>query len=193
MDFRVGIEHPRQACRHPVDFDAGELRAGGHRLGHEPEEVAQAAGRLQHPSVREPESADRGIHRLNDGGRRVVSVEDRRPGRIEARRLQQLLHQFLFLFPARSLGGRGEHLRHPAPAGVFDEFGLLRVGRAAALRLDLEQEFQGGDVLLELPAQRAFAQPVGVGDAVVGRVADYAFASGGRRMYFSRTSSQAWS
>jgi hypothetical protein len=83
-------------------------------------------------------------------------------------------------------------LRHSAPADVTDQDGLVLRGGGAVFRLDHAQSLDGGDVEPELLLLGTFPDPVTVVRPIVPAVekGDQVY-SGGRRMYFSRTSSQA--
>ena len=120
-------------------------------------------------------------------GFKQMSVEGSSKGNL------YFLERGLRLLPFGRFTWIREHLRQAAPARVFHEHGFSLRGGLAGIGLDFPQREDGGDVLLELLPERTFAEPVGAGDAVVIVVARrrYSAVSGGRRMYFSRTSSHA--
>ena len=94
--------------------------------------------------------------------------------------------------PLRGVRRRGEHLRQSAPADIFGDDGFFLGGGRPGLRLNLADRADRRDILTVLLLQATFAYPVGIGDPVVVRVErNYLTRSGGRKMYFSRTSSQA--
>ena len=104
----------------------------------------------------------------------------------------RLLQSFLFGAPLGGSRGRRECLRQSAPADIFGDDGFFLRGGRPGLRLNLADRADRREVLAILLFQSTFADAVGVSDPVVARVErDYLARSGGRRMYFSLTSSHA--
>jgi len=61
-----------------------------------------------------------------------------------------------------------EHiLRERAPADILDELRLFLGSRAAAFFLDLAQDANGFDIVADLLLGSAFADAIGIGDAIV--------------------------
>jgi len=62
-------------------------------------------------------------------------------------------------------------LRQAAPADVPDEDRFFVVGRGAFLGFEAAEKFDRLDVGAELLLERSLAEPVAVGDPVIGKVA----------------------
>src|SRR6185295_10508073 len=92
-----------------------------------------------------------------------------------------------------------EDLGHRAPPDVFDQSGFFFFGCSALLGVQHPQSLNGFEILLELLLRPAVPQAIGFRDAVTLEISRRLvlvatrYSSGGRRMYFSRTISQAWS
>ena len=112
--------------------------------------------------------------------------------------VRQQLGQLVPLLPPLA-AVRVEYLGKAAPPGETHQNRFLVGSRRPLLALDGPQQLDRGDIIAELLFGAAFAQPIGVGDAVVVGIArrlllmTRGYSSGGRRMYFSRTISHAWS
>ena len=88
------------------------------------------------------------------------------------------------------LGCRTENLRQSAPADVAHERGFFLVGGRAVFRLKFANQFYRGEIDAALFLERTRADAIGGGNPIIVLVADYSL-SGVRRIYFSRTISQA--
>ena len=168
-DVSVGVQQLRQPGGDRVNLDAGDQRAGVHVVGHEADEVAEAQGRLQDATVREPEPLQRRVHGPDDDRRGVMGVEGGGAGGVQFLWAEELLQPLPFSLPLVVPGI--EDLGQPAPADVTDQHALLVVRRCAALGLNPLQQFDGSEVVLAIALEGAVAEPVGVGDAVIARVA----------------------
>ena len=192
-DVRVRIKELGEPGGQRVDLNPGELRAGAHPVGHEPEEMPEPARRFEDAAVGESQPGHGRIHRPDHRRRGVVRVQHRGPRCPVFVRREQFLQGGLFGSPLRRLVRRREDLRQPTPAGVADQNRLFVGGRRTRFALDCPQEPDRRNVLLKLLAERTVAQPVRLRDTVVVPIPGYSFVSGRRRIYFSRTSSHAWS
>ena len=131
--------------------------------------MADATGRFQNPATLKSESFRRLIHGADDNGSRVMSVECGRAGLLIFFVRKLSLQRFLFFRP----GGIGvvEDLGHGAPAGVFDQRGLLVRGGRSRLGFQHAKNLDGPEILLELLFGTACSQTVVVGDAMVVEIA----------------------
>ncbi len=131
-----------------VNLDPGDSRVGVHLFRHQPDEVAQSAGRLQNASIRETETREGSVHSANDDRRRVVGVECRGAGgRVFL--VRQKFGQFnLLLEPLARVDI--EDLRQPAPTNVPHEHRLLVVRGRRFVGFEAAQEFDRLDVGPEL-------------------------------------------
>ena len=91
------------------------------------------------------------------------------------------------------LGCRTENLRQSTPADIAHERGFFFLGGRSVFGLKFANQFYRGEIGAALFLGRACANAIGGGNPVIILIADYSlsFASGGRRMYSSRTISQA--
>ena len=89
------------------------------------------------------------------------------------------------------VGGRAENLRKTAPADITDQRGFFLVGRSSVLRLEFANEPDGRKISPAFFLERTFADAIGIGDAVIIPIADYAVSSGVNKMYSCLTISQA--
>ena len=191
-DVRIGVERLGEPGGERVDFDTGQMRARRHRIRHHAKKVSESAGGLKDATVFETKTVQRRIHRPDDGGRSVMGVEDSGPRGTQFIGLKQSGQLLLLGSPLRGVRRRGEHLRQSAPADIFGDDGFFLRGGRPGLRLNLADRADRREVLAILLFQSTFADAVGVGDPVIARVErDYLARSGGRRMYFSLTSSHA--
>jgi len=97
----VGVEHSRQAGGKGVDFDARDARAPVHLVGHQADEMTQAEGGFEDPSVRKAEAPQHRVYRADDSRRGVVRVE-----RGGARRFEFVRGQELFQHAEKVLRAR---------------------------------------------------------------------------------------
>ena len=89
-------------------------------------------------------------------------------------------------------------LGHCTPTNIFDEHRLFFIRGGSRFGFQRPKLANGFEVLLKLLLRAALAQSVGLGNAVTVEVlrrlvALPLYSSGGSRMYFSLTISQAWS
>jgi hypothetical protein len=159
--------------------------------------MPDAAGGFENTPAVEAESLGGSIHRADDRGRSVVGIE---------RRGSSVLK--FFLGEIRLKGGTllspfpvviVEDLGHRAPTDVFDQHRLFLGGRWPFLRIKRAEGFDGFEILLKLLLWPAIPKPIGFRDSIAAEIPRWFFlmaarySSGGSRMYFSRTISQAWS
>ena len=177
-----------------------------HLVRHEADEVTQAQCRFEDAAMLKAEALEERIHRADDDGRGIVGVEGRGASRVQLVGREQRLQTFAFGFPIVAV--RVKDLWQPAPADIADEGALVLVVGRHAFAFECEQQFNRGEIGAALLLERANADFVGVGNAVVvlvsqrlglgrNRVGNYDFfpglgVSGGRKMYRSRTCSHAW-
>ena len=157
LDSRIGIELPRHASRDAVQLHAIEL-AALHRFRQHTEEVAHAAGGFKHVSVPKAHAVQGFIHRPDNDGAGIVGVQ----GGAARRRIflvrQKAFELLIFLLPACIFGIKC--LRQTAPADVSGEDFLLVRARLPALRFNLLERLDGGNVERILRLCAAFAQMV---------------------------------
>ena len=98
-------------------------------------------------------------------------------------------------FPAFGLpvSRRIKNLRQSAPADVTHERGFFLLGGRSVFGLKFANQFYRGKIGAAFFLGRTCANAIGGGNSVIVLIADYSlsFASGGNRMYSSRTISQA--
>ena len=98
-------------------------------------------------------------------------------------------------FPAFGLpvSRRTENLRQSAPADITNQRGFFLLGGRSVFGLKFANQFYRGEIGAAFFLGRACANAIGGGNPVIILIADYSlsFASGGNRMYSSRTISQA--
>ena len=157
LDSRIGIELPRHASRDAVQLHAVQP-ALAHAFRQTAEKVAHAAGGFKHVSVLKAHAVQGFIHRPDNDGAGIVGVQ----GRAACRRiflvLQKAFELLIFLLPARVFGVKC--LRQTAPADVSGEDFLLVRARLPALRFNLLERLDGGNVERILRLCAAFAQMV---------------------------------
>ena len=97
--------------------------------------------------------------------------------------------QFLaFLLP---IGRRIKNLRQSAPTDIADKRGFFLGGGRSVFGLKFANQFYRGEIGTAFFLRRTCPDAIRIGDAIIILVADYSLASGGNRMYSSRTISQA--
>ena len=157
LNFCVGIKLLRNAAGDAVQLYAVEL-AALHRFRQTAEKVANAAGRLQYVAGLEAHFAQSVIHCLDNGRAGIVGVQ----GGAARRRIflvrQKAFELLIFLLPACIFGIKC--LRQTAPADVSGEDFLLVRARLPALRFNLLERLDGGNVERILRLCAAFAQMV---------------------------------
>src|SRR5581483_7431037 len=189
-DVRVGIKRLGDLRRQRINLNADDGGMGQDCLRHESDEMPDTTGGFQNASLFESETFERGVHPLDDGTRRVMSVEGGGAGGAKFILGQKRGEFDIFRLP---IGGRTENLRQTAPTDITDQRGLFLVGRIPVFGLKFAKQPDGGKISPALFLERTLAHPVGLGDAVIILIADYAVSSGVNKMYSSRTISQAWS
>ena len=179
LDSRIGIELPRHASRDAVQLHAIEL-AALHRFRQHTEEVAHAAGGFKHVSVLKAHAVQGFIHRPDNDGAGIVGVQ----GGAACRRIflvrQKAFELLIFLLPACIFGIKC--LRQTAPADVSGEDFLLVRARLPALRFNLLERLDGGNVERILRLCAAFAQMV-IRDAEIMYARLFGFCAGFNRSF----------
>ena len=82
-------------------------------------------------------------------------------------------------------------MRETTPTDVTDQRGLFLVRGSAVLGLKFANQADGREIGSAFFLERTFADAIGLGDAVIILVADYAVSSGVNKMYSCLTISQA--
>jgi hypothetical protein len=89
------------------------------------------------------------------------------------------------------VGGRTENLRESAPTDISNQRGFFLVGGSTVLGLEFANQPDGREIGAAFFLERTIADAIGLGDAVIILVADYAVSSGVNKMYSCLTISQA--
>jgi len=89
------------------------------------------------------------------------------------------------------VGRRIENLRQSSPSDIANQRGFFLLGGRSVFGLKFANQFYRGEIGAALFLWRTCANAIGGGNPVIILIAGYSFASGGRRMYSSRTISQA--
>ena len=188
-DVGIGIKRLGDLRRQRIKLNAGDDGLRLHGLRHEADEMADAASWLQNASLFESQSLQCRIHSLDDFAGSVMGVERGSAGKPEF-----LLGNQFGKFPAFGLpvGRRIENLRQSAPADITHQRGFFLLGGRSVFGLKFANQFYRGEIGAALFLGRACADAIGGGNPVIVLIADYSLvASGGNRMYSSRTISQA--
>ena len=88
------------------------------------------------------------------------------------------------------VGRRIENLGQSAPSDIANQRGFFLLGGRSVFGLNFTNQFYRGEIGAALFLWRASANAIGGGNPIIILIADYSL-SGVRRMYFSRTISQA--
>ena len=89
------------------------------------------------------------------------------------------------------VGRRIENLGQSAPSDIANQRGFFLLSGRSVFGLNFTNQFYRGEIGAALFLWRTCANAIGGGNTVIVLIAGYSFASGGRRMYSSRTISQA--
>ena len=167
LDTGFGVEHFSDAPGDGIQLGAVEPGTR-HCLGQQAEKVAHAQAGLQQIARPEAHAFNRLVDGLDYNWASVVRVEDRFHSGLVFLGGQQGLELFILLFPGPLPAVKGLLDTAPADIAVQDLL-LLRGGMFSALRLNMLQGFNGGDIRGELGLGPALAQVIVRNAEVPGR------------------------
>jgi hypothetical protein len=150
-------------------------------LGHEPDEMSDAASRFKNATVLEPQPFKGSVHATNYFSGSIVGVESGSASSTKFVIGQKSGELFILCLP---INCGTEYLRYAAPPDVSYESGFFLVGSTAILGLQLFDDANRGEICATLFLYGTFANAIGVRYSIIRGVAKsgYSVSSGARKM-----------